>query len=149
MPLPQCKDSDGNYVVGNSDEVNDTWHLIRGVSKKFILDDPSNIGNPRISSKYFDKSSEPTNAGMSANIKELIEQAGKDPVTHQRENSQFPWAVILKISDVRKLSFIVGYTPTDDNPFHADVWWGDGENFPKSKRKALATRARWFIKPIE
>lgn len=98
----------------------------------------------RISSKAFNKSSG-LKAGMSVDIENLINRAGKDPRIYVK-TPVFIGSVAFLARDIRALELWIGYDPVPDNPYHGEVWTKvEKKSFTETQKKGLANSARWYV----
>lgn len=77
---------------------------------------------------------------MSVDLQRLIVEARIEPrdfVTTPKWTGSVRWTA----DQVRALALLVGFDPTDDNPFHGQVWGA----FTKAQRRSLQTSATWFV----
>jgi hypothetical protein len=113
--------------------------LIRRISHEFIVSDPKSATGKRLSSATFEESSDPK-GGMSVDLENLMIICDQDPkllVTTAR----CPGSVRLVAGDFRRLEFVVGYDPVEQNPYHGSVWG----RFTRSKQRQLLEACCWYV----
>ncbi len=77
---------------------------------------------------------------MSVDLERLIIDAGVEPrdfVTTPKWTGSVWW----QAEQIRALTMMVGFDPTDDNPFHGQVWGA----FTTAQRRSLQASAAWFV----
>lgn len=142
MPLqPPPRDERGDVVPHDHEGILQDDGIIRRIPEQhLVVDDKS--GRRRISSMAF-KPSSGQNGGLSVDLQRQIEEAGldaKDFVTTPR------WlgSVRFLAGQLRAEGLMVGFDPTELNPYHGEVWGSS----PKSKQRRLLFLCEWFV-PID
>ncbi len=121
MPNPPLRDQRGKIIPHDHVEILDEYHVIRHTT-------PNDVPDGRLNSGAF---SESTGGGMSVDIEEWMTADGLDPLHYVTDPTH--GAVRLKVGDLRRLGFQVGWDPDDTHQHHGAVW-GIGNG---SKRKRL------------
>jgi hypothetical protein len=132
-------DGAGNVVPHDYAGIQPDDGIIRRVPEQSVVDDEKAVGGRRLSSMAF-RASSGTNGGMSIDHQQQIEEAGLDPkkfVTTPR------WVGSIRFvaASLREEGFKVGFDPTDENPYHGQVWG----NFGKGKQRRLRELCEWFV----
>jgi hypothetical protein len=137
LQLLHC-DENGNVAPHDHPDIHAEDGIIRRIPEHYIVED-AKIGGRRLSSMAF-KASSGVNAGMSVDLQKQIEEAGLDTKTYVTNP---PWlgAIRFQAGHLRDEGFQVGYDPTEDNPFHGEVWG----NFSKGKQRKLQQICDWFV----
>ena len=139
MPLtPPPRDADGNVVPHDHAGIGNQDGVIRRISDYHLAPGPN--GTRLVSSMALEPSSEPK-GGVSIDIERSILEAGLDVKQHVT-SPQFLGSVRFLVGDLRSETLMVGYDPLPDNDHHGEIW-GD---LPKSKKRRLMKKARWFVK---
>jgi hypothetical protein len=138
--LPPPRDKAGNVLPHDHDGITASDGVIRRIQENWLVDDPKVISGKRITSMAFKPSSGP-NGGMSVDLEQLVQEAGKDTkafVTTPR------WIGSIRYTAgaLRAEGFQVGFHPIPENPFHGEVW---GE-FSKLQQGRLRNIAEWFVR---
>ncbi len=137
------RDENGSVMPHDHEEILNNHEVIRRVSEKQLVIDSD---GRKINSSIVFKASETGNCGMSVDLKYLIESAGIDSKVYVT-TPRWIGSILLKVSDLRRLGFLVGYDPLETpelNPYHGEVWgtFSKGEN---GTRKKLQDLAVWFV----
>jgi len=132
-------DGAGNVVPHDHGGIQPGDGIIRRVPELWIVGDEKAIGGRRLSSMAFRASSGP-NDGMSVDLQQQLEEAGLDArvfVTTPR------WIGSIRFvaAALRNEGFQVGFDPTEENPYHGQVWG----NFSKGKQRRLRELCEWFV----
>lgn len=118
--------------------------LIRRVDPNYHLVWDDNLQCTRISSKLFSPSSG-QNGGMSVDVEKLIVADGHNPMAYVT-TPKYMGSVSLTVGLIRDSNLQVGYTPTTDNPYHADVWGTNRPNrFTGSQKRELMNSCCWYV----
>jgi hypothetical protein len=133
MPNPPPRDQHGKITPHDHDEILDDHHIIRHTT-------PNDVPDGRFNSGAF---SESTGGGMSVDIEEWMTADGLDPLHYVTDPTH--GAVRLKVGDLRKLGFQVGWDPDDAHLHHGAVW-GIGNG---SKRKRLVREIATTLKQAD
>jgi hypothetical protein len=138
ITLPE-RDAEGYVIPHNHPDINDNHEVIRRINNLWVKDG-------RISSMAY-KASSGKNGGMSIDLKQLIENDGRNAIEFvQTTTPRLAGAVIFKVCDLRNLGFLVGYDPIngpelEPNPYHGEVWG----NFSKGQVNNLRSKAKWLL----
>lgn len=137
------RDENGGVTPHDHEEILNSHEVIRRVSEKQLIIDSD---GRKINSSIVFKASETGNRGMSVDLKNMIESAALDPKKYVT-TPRWIGSILLKVSDLRRLGFIVGYDPLEipePNPYHGEVWgtFSKGENGTRRKLQDLAV---WFV----
>ena len=132
----------------NDPEIADDDTLIRRVNPEHHFTMDRNSGKTRLSSKAFSASSPSLGGGMSIDIANKILDAGLDLKTFVT-TPKYIASVKFKASAARGVGLLVGSSPTDDNPYHGEVWSPDRGRFKSSQQRALLNACQWLHKPEE
>jgi len=132
-------DGAGNVVPHDHEGIQPADGIIRRVPEQWVVDEEKVVSGRRLSSLAF-RASSGINGGMSIDLQQQIEEAGLDAkqfVTTPR------WVGSIRFvtASLREEWFIVGFDPTDENPFHGQVWG----NFSKGKQRRLRELCEWFV----
>jgi hypothetical protein len=144
---PPPLDVAGRVVPHDHDEIGDDWIVIRRIHFGWLKE--ANDGAIGLTTASFTESSEPPR-GMSVDILNLIEEAGVDAKDHVTGMPNHPYAVTLRVGDLRAMGLKVGFHPLQErppfpaNPFHGEVWGIGNSRGPKNELRKLA---EWFVKP--
>jgi hypothetical protein len=144
---PPPLDEAGRVVPHDHEDIGDDWIVIRRIHSDW----PKQVSDGAIglSTASFTESSQPPK-GMSVDILNLIEAAGIDARTHVTGLPNHPYAVSLRVGDLRALGLQVGYQPLEEkppfpaNPFHGAVWGIGNSRGPKNELRRIAD---WFVEP--
>lgn len=143
MIAPPPLDVDGLVIPHDHEDIKSEDEIIRRISHHFIV---TNADGRRVISSMAYKASSGKYGGMSVDLKQLIEQAGKDPKIYVT-NPRWMGSVLFKVFAIRKLNYQVGYHPItgpDPNPYHGEVWG----KFSRDDIEQFKNLAKWFV-PIE
>jgi len=110
MPKPPQRDQHGKIIPHDHDEILDHHHVIRHTT-------PNDCPDGYLTSGAF---SESKDGGMSVDIEEWMTTDGLEPLHYVTDLTH--GAVRLKVGDLRKLGFQVGWDPDDAHPHHGAVW---------------------------
>lgn len=128
----------------DDDEIENDDQIIRRINPDHHIVFDSNRNCYRVSSKAFSPSSG-ENGGMSVDLPKLITEAGIS-VEEFITTPTFTASVIFKAEVVREVGLLVGKTPQENNPYHADVWGQNKPNrFSNGQKKALQRSAEWLV----
>jgi hypothetical protein len=136
-------DEEGIVTPHDHDEILNNHEVIRRISALQLVTD---CNGKKINSSIVFKASQEKNGGMSVDLKQLIERDGLDPKRYVT-TPRWMGSLLFKVSDLRKLGFIVGYDPIvlpEPNPYHGEVW-GDFSKGVNGTRKKLQDLAVWFV----
>lgn len=144
MPTQSPRNADGVVIPYNDPAIlNEHW-LIRRISELQVVEDEK-TGGRQISSLAFNKSTG-LNGGMSVDLQNEIEQAGKDARTYVT-TPRWVGAIRFQAGPVRMEVFQVGADPieakdgVEANPYHGEVWG----RFSKAQKRALRRISEWFV----
>lgn len=135
-------DGTGNVVPHDHEGIQPADGIIRRIPEHWIVDDEKAESGRRISSLAFKPSSGP-NGGMSVDLEQQIEEAGLDARQYVT-TPRWVGSVRFVAGSLRAEGFQIGFDPTDDNPYHGQVWG----HFRKSHQRKLRELCEWFV-PIE
>jgi len=139
LPLdPPPRDEWGETLPHDHVGIQSGDGVIRRISPHQLVYDEK-IRGKRISSKAYSPSSE-KNGRMSVDLQRVIEEAG---INAKAFVSSPPWigAVSFTAGSLRSENLLVGYDPTENNPYHGQVWG----RFSKQIRRKLAELATPFV----
>lgn len=139
MPLQPPRDTNGNVIPHDHEEILDAHGIIRRISEEHIIDDDKCLAGRRISTMLFRASSEP-NGGMSVDLQNEIEKSGQDARSYVT-TPRFYGAVSLHAGQFRSEGFQVGADPIPTNVYHGEVWG----TFSKGKQRRLLSLCDWFV----
>lgn len=134
------RDINGRVLPHNDQTISDDDGLLRRIPPWDIVYDDQ--GNRRISTGLFSPSSIP-NFGISVDLENGQREEGIDPLTILPEGYGL---VRLTAGQIREIGLIVGRSPKEENPHHADIWRPDGPRLKGSQLKGLLRMAevlRW------
>lgn len=98
-------------------------------------------GRQRVSTAALDPSSKERDQyrGLSIDIESFIVEDGLDPLAFV-STPQFTGAIAFTVNAFRSRSFLVGYDPRAENPYHGAVWEAEnsGSRFTRGTKKSLA-----------
>lgn len=143
------KDQNGLTIPHDCQEILPEHRVIRRISQEWIVTDTD--GRRRVSTAAFDPSSKEHDpyCGLSVDIERFIIDDGLDAQTYV-STPQFTGAIAIAVSNFRTRSFLAGYDPYDDNPYHGAVWGDESRNsrFTRGTKKAFLKESEWFV-PIK
>ncbi|MGH8507243.1 MAG: hypothetical protein ACREVH_00780 [Gammaproteobacteria bacterium] len=139
MPLdPPPRNEAGEVIRHDHPGILDQDGIIRRICElQIVLDERT--GQRRVSSMAL-KPSTGVNGGMSVDLQRQIEESGLDArvfVTTPR----WTGSIRFEARQLRAENLMVGYDPTDDNPYHGQVWGA----FSRSVQKRLFRVCEWFV----
>lgn len=138
MPLtPPPLDGNDEVVPHDHEEILDEDGVLRRISEHHLTRDED--GSLRVSSMAFTPSSHGSK-GLSVDLKNLIEEAGIDPIEHVT-TPQWMGCLELRAGDFRSEGLWVGFHPLEGNPFHGEAWG----TFSKSTKKRLLRVSSWLV----
>jgi len=139
LSKPQL-DDDGNVAPHDHEEILDSDHIIRRISRVHHCVPDANLQCDRLSTKAM----RPNSGGMSVDHQRSIEEAGLDP----REfvtNPDYIASVVFQAGAARALTLRVGYDPVPENDFHCEVWGANPKNFTSAQQDGLINACEWFV----
>ena len=132
-----------NFVEPFDDpNIKSTDMIIRGIRENHIIFDDE--GNKVLSSAAFAQSSGES-GGMSVVLETLIIKDDLVPQKYIMDDGLNNGAVYLNVGEIRLAEFQVGHTPTQDNPYHGDVWGKIRIRYNKNKRRKLRALCKWCV----
>lgn len=134
------RDINGRVLPHDDPTINDEDGLLRRIPPWDAPIDKQ--GQRRLSSGLFSPSSIP-NYGISVDLERDQRAGGIDPLAILPEGYGL---ARLTAGQIRAVGLKVGKSPTEDNPYHADIWRLDGPRLKKSQLNALKRGAevlRW------
>jgi hypothetical protein len=129
MPKEPPRDSEGNTLPHNHDEISNDDHVIRHIVPNDLCTDGA--GGMRVSSGAYSESDEP-HGGMSVDIEEWMSADGLPSLHYVRIESH--GAVRIRVGDLRAAGFLVGWDPRTENRHHGAVW---GLTNSRRRRKVM------------
>lgn len=147
MPHDQPpKDQNGLTIPHDCQEILLEHRVIRRISQEWIVTD--NNGGRRVSTAAFEPSSKEHDpyCGLSVDIERFIIDDGLDAQTYV-SSPQFTGAIAIAVSNFRTRNFLVGYDPSNSNPYHGSVWGDEGRNsrFTRGTKKDFLKESEWFV----
>ena len=140
------KDEKGLTIPHDCHDILPEHRVIRRISPEWIV--TSSDGKRRISTAAFDPSSKERDpyCGLSIDIEHFIVADGLDAQAYV-STPQFTGAIAIEVSKFRTRNFLVGYDPSDDNPYHGAVWADEcrGSSFTRGTKKAFLKESEWFV----
>ena len=148
MPISSPpRDKAGRVTPHDHPDLVDADRVIRRISHEFIAKDKE--GRPlRVSTAAFEPSSIDVDlyCGLSVDLEPFILADGIDPKRHVT-TLKLMASIVLPVGSFRSRSFLVGYDPLEDNPYHGDVWQDAqrGSKLTRSVRMALLRESTWLV----
>lgn len=136
---PPPHDGAGNVVPHDHDGIQRDDGIIRRVPEHWVVDDEKAVGGRRLSSLAF-RASSGRNGGMSVDLQQQIVEAGLDAKQYVT-TPRWVGSIRFVAGSLRAEGFKVGFDPTNENPYHGQVW-GD---FTRSKQRRLRELCEWFV----
>jgi hypothetical protein len=128
---------DGDRIIPHDHpQISDDYHVIRHIKPNDLAFDHS-LGVMRLASGSFSDSHD---GGMSVDIEEWIIADGLDTLHYVTDSVD--GAVRIRVGDLRKLGFKVGWDPDGGHPHHGSVWGNFNGSKSKRRVKALAVAIR-------
>ena len=129
------RNQQGTIVPHDHPDISDDHYVIRHTNPNDLC--PDGAGGSRLASGAFSESSE---GGMSVDIEDWAVADGLDSLHYVTDPTN--GAVRIRVGELRKQGFQVGWHPDDAHPHHGLVW-GIGNGSKRKRRvKAIAQTVR-------
>jgi hypothetical protein len=119
MPAKPVRDSSGVVVPHDDSNIADCGYLIRHINPEYHTCLDENFGCRRIASSAFSASKGDPDFGMSSDIGQLLDEAGRP------QDAMVPsgfGAVRVQVGPMRQIPLKVGSDPEPANEFHGQAW---------------------------
>lgn len=137
--MPDVPEDQNGRVLPHDDlTITDEQRVIRHVHPSLYVEDEKAPGGRRVSSGAFSPNGIAF-PGMSVDLEKDMQDASLDVLTFVPEGHG---AVAIPVNCIRALTLLLGRSPTESNPHHAEVWRGvSGGNFSGSIKNKLKDSA--------